>query len=213
MCSHALVTVKVEDEPDDLRRCRVDLEVIQHTVFLSDTAVVYAFVAKRDRAAAPDSLCGDLLLTRFHAHGCLFAFAHCLPESNVVDQLVGMRFQPHLPFLGAPNLDPMFDQPLCYKRCFIVASSQTVKHKDQQNIEALFQRRLFQLGDLIAFCGGYLETGYAFFTQFINDLPIAHSLSELMAFQALQGNVVFVNLTGCGYSVQTDNSFHDASSF
>ena len=65
-------------------------------------------------------------------------FAVCLPETDIVQQLINVVVKSLFTFLSAPYLNTIFGEPFNDKRCFVGDSPNTVKHKDKQNIELLF---------------------------------------------------------------------------
>ena len=77
------------------------------------------------------------------AHGGFDAFAVRLPEADIVEQLVNVVVKPLFALLGAPNFDAVLDEPFHNERRFVCDSADTVEHEHQQDIEFLFQRKLF----------------------------------------------------------------------
>lgn len=85
-------------------------------------------------------------------------FAVCLPETDIVQQLINVVVKSLFTFLSAPYLNTIFGEPFNDKRCFVGDSPNTVKHKDKQNIELLLTGKI--LNDLNLISGFGAPPGY-----------------------------------------------------
>ena len=97
----------------------------------------------------------------------LFALSACLPESDVVEQLVHMSVKALLSLFDAPDLNAIFNEPLHHKGRFVLTSSETVEHKHQQNIEFLGRCLCLDFRQCIAIGGSSLVAGDALFQNFV----------------------------------------------
>lgn len=135
-----------------------------------------------------------------------------LSEKIDPDKLVNMIIKPLLPFLGAPYLDSVIDEPLYYKGCLILFAAKSVKHKDQQNIKFSQGRIPLNLLDSIPVFGRDLETGDTFFRKLRNDVPALFS-GKFVAPMFLHGDIVFFYLSFCRNAIKTvDPLSHGRSS-
>ena len=100
----------------------------------------YGVEAEGNHAAVVFTGNGHLRLLFPNTDGGFLAFTGCLPEANIVEQLVHMIVKTLLAFLDAPDPDAMSNEPLHHEGRFIVAAAQTVKHENQQYIEFSGQR-------------------------------------------------------------------------
>ena len=123
-------------------------------------------------------------------HGGLFAFAAGLPEPNVVDQLIAAALYFLLPFPGAPDFDPMINEPFHQERRLVFTSAKTVKHENQQNIKFLFFGQGSNIEDRVTIFSGNLVAGYAFFHPLVVECPVIHSGNEIHAFTTLHGDII-----------------------
>ena len=83
-----------------------------------------------------------LVHTGFNSHRGFFALAGRLPKSDVVSKLIYMAVKALLALSGAPHLYSVLNKPLNHERRFVIYPAYSVKHKDQQNIKLLSERRL-----------------------------------------------------------------------
>ena len=111
------------------------------------------FIAKRANPSTPLTISGHLRMSRRNPQRDLFAFTAGLPETNIIDQLVGTIVQSLLSLPGAPDFDSMLNKPLNQERCFVFASPETVKHKDQKHIKFFTFRHCAHLDNSIALAG------------------------------------------------------------
>ena len=82
-----------------------------------------------------------------------------------------MIVEPLLPLHRTPDLHAVLDEPFYNEWCFIIPSSEPVKHEHKQNIK--FAERSIMLNFLngVAVFGGYLVAGNAFFRKFLDNHP------------------------------------------
>ncbi len=149
----------------------------------------------------------------FYTYGCFFAFARCLPETDVVQQFVDMVVKPLLAFPCAPYFDSLLGEPLYHKWRFIVTPADAVKHENQQDIELMQNGALFDFNDGVAGVGADLLAGDTLFGNLINDLPVRVGRGVLAAGQFLHGNVIVIHLAEGGNTVQTNYPFQLCSPF
>ena len=95
----------------------------------------YGVEAEGNHAAVVFTGNGHLCLLFPNTYGSFLTFTGCLPEANVIEQLVHMIVKTLLALLDTPDSDAMGNEPLYYEGCFVVAAAQTVKHENQQYIE------------------------------------------------------------------------------
>ena len=107
-----------------------------------------------------------------YTNGGFLAFPRCLPESNVVQQLVYMGVKALFALSGAPDFDALLGKPLHNEGRFIFASTEAVKHENQQDVELMSYGPLLDFHDGITGIGADLVAGDALFGNFIDDLPI-----------------------------------------
>ena len=152
----------------------------------------------------------QLMEAGFGSNGGFLAFSIGLPETDVIQQFIGMVIEPLLPFLGAPDLNAVADKPLHHKWGFIRNSADSVKHEHQKNIKFPLKGMLFDDLQLVPVFRSHLMAGNAFFLLLMDDLP-SFFRSETMAGLALHGNissmvVAVVHLFVCRNTVKTINS-------
>ena len=94
-----------------------------------------------------------------------------------------------LTFHHAPHFDTVLGKPFEYKRRFVLYPSETVEHKDEQNIELVSQCGFFELLDRISVIRRHAESGNALLFLFHYYRP-AVSLSELSAGLSLHRNII-----------------------
>ena len=133
-------------------------------------------------------------------------FAVCLPETDIVQQLINVVVKSLFTFLSAPYLNTIFGEPFNDKRCFVGDSPNTVKHKDKQNIELLLTGKILNDLNLISGFGANLVTRDAFFLLFVYNDP-AHLFGKPATCFPLHRNVgdiviIIIHLLLRGYSVQ-----------
>ena len=122
--------------------------------------------------------------------------------------------------LRAPYPDSVFDEPFDDERRFVGDTTDTVEHKNKQNIELALAGKLFYRLYPVAVLGADLVTGNAVLLFLEYDVP-AHLLGEAVTRFSLHRDIRFVirpvvYLLVGGYAVKTANSvlFHNyASSF
>ena len=74
---------------------------------------------------------------------------------------------------------------------FVRDSADSVKHKYQQDVKLLFQRKFFDCLKFVSRLGSDFVTGYTVLLFFVYDVP-SHAVCKLVASLALHGNVSFV---------------------
>ena len=118
-----------------------------------------------------------------------------------------MRFKSLLAFFHAPHFNARcLDKPFYNEWCFVINSSDTVKHEHQQHVKFLVQCRFLQINDCVTVLGRHLKAGNAFFLIFFYDFPILPIFYKFLAGSPLHGDVVVMVLTDvylllCGNSV------------
>lgn len=105
----------------------------------------------------------QLMEAGFGSNGGFLAFSIGLPETDVIQQFIGMVIEPLLPFLGAPDLNAVADKPLHHKWGFIRNSADSVKHEHQKNIKFPLKGMLFDDLQLVPVFRSHLMAGNAFF--------------------------------------------------
>ena len=185
---------------------RVDFNVVKLPVFLPDAPFLDKLVPVGSTAAPKTPLLDDLAQPGLGSDGGLEALAGGLPVTDIVHQLVHMVVKPLLALLGAPDLDPILDEPLHHKGRLIFLAPQPVKHKDEQDVELPHGRFTLDLLNGIPILRGDLKAGDALLGKLPDDVP-AFFLRELMAALLLHGDVIFFNLSLGGYAVQAANPF------
>ena len=144
----------------------------------------------------------------FHTDGSLFAFTRCLPETDVVQELVDVVIEALFTFTGAPDLYALLNKPLHHKGCFIIPPANTVEHENQQHIELVHDGPLLNLHNGIAVIGADLVTRDAFFGNLINDLPVRVGRRIFAAGQLLHGDVIMIHLADGRNTVEAYDSLH-----
>ena len=116
-----------------------------------------------------------------------------------------MIVEPLLPLHRTPDLHAVLDEPFYNEWCFIIPSSEPVKHEHEQNIE--FAKRSIMLNFLngVAVFGGYLVARNAFFRKLLDNHP-ALLFCEVTANLFLHRNIIFFNLTDGRNSVKRVNT-------
>ena len=114
-------------------------------------------ISIRSIATPKTAFLNNLPHAGLYADRCLDALSGGLPIADIVHQLVRMVLNFLLAFRGTPDLDPIFDEPLNDKRCFIFLAPQAVKHKNQKNIEFVQSSIFLNLLDRIAVLSGNFE--------------------------------------------------------
>ncbi len=121
-----------------------------------------------------------------------------------------------LPFLGAPYLDPLLDEPFHHKGRLICNAPDAVKHEHQQDIELFLPGQpLDDLQLVPVFCPDFVARDSLLL--FLMDDGPAHFVTEGTAGFPLHGNVglvfvIVVHLFVGGNAIQCANPvFHDLS--
>ena len=92
---------------------------------------MFQLVAVRNMASPVLTFLHHLGMLGFHTDGSLFAFTRCLPETDVVQELVDVVIEALFTFTGAPNLNALLNKPLHNKGCFIIPPANAVEHENQ----------------------------------------------------------------------------------
>ena len=110
---------------------RIYYKVIYLLSPLIQTSPLFQLIPEWDTAASITSFRCKLLHSCFYSHGSLFRFSRCLPESDIVHELVHMALESLLSFLNTPYPYSMLYKPFNYEWCLIIYSSDPVKHEYQ----------------------------------------------------------------------------------
>ena len=172
---------------------RVDLQVFDWLVALIDPPFVHGAVSVGHKAAGIVTARDDLADTVARAHRRFLALPRRLPEADVVHQLVAVALDALLALVGAPHLNTVLDKPFQHKRRFALDASQPVEHIDEQNVKFFVAGRRAQFLDHIAFAGGNLGPGHAFFGLLLHHAPTL-LLRKLAAGNFLHRDVIVVDL-------------------
>ena len=205
LCAVSLIDVFVEDQANHFRLILVDLQVQHCAVALIDAAFIYRAIAIRNCSAGVMPLLCKLPQAGFRADRGFQTLAGGLPVADVVHQLVNVIVEPLLPLHRTPDLHAVLDEPFYNEWCFIIPSSEPVKHEHEQNIE--FAKRSIMLNFLngVAVFGGYLVARNAFFRKLLDNHP-ALLFCEVTANLFLHRNIIFFNLTDGRNSVKRVNT-------
>ena len=87
-------------------------QVSHRLIFLIGAALVHQLVPVRQVASPVLAILDHLQVLCAHTDGGFFAFAGCLPEPDIVEQLVHVGVEALLPFAGAPDLDNKLAAPI-----------------------------------------------------------------------------------------------------
>ena len=90
VCTVSLVHKQMEDLPDDSRFLFINNKVSDRLVLFVQASLIFQFVTIWDMATPVQAFLHYLRMFGFHANGGFLAFPRCLPEPNVVQQLVYM---------------------------------------------------------------------------------------------------------------------------
>lgn len=126
----------------DLAFTFVDHKITNRLIFLVGSPQKLQLITKWDQAAAVKAFLNHLEVLCTDTQRSFFAFAGRLPETDVVEQFIDMVVKPLLTFFCAPDLNPVFYEPLDDERRFIVTSANAVEHEDKKNVK-LFRKGLF----------------------------------------------------------------------
>ena len=127
-----------KDFPDPRRFIRIDFQILYGLISLVDSTFINSAVSVRDKSSGEMPAGNNLTDAVPGSHGSLFAFPCCLPEPDIVHQLIAVALNSLLAFVSAPHLDTVLDKPLQYEWCFTLNSSKPVKHIHQKDIEVTF---------------------------------------------------------------------------
>lgn len=101
-----------------------------------------------------------------------FAFTVSLPETYVIGEFVGMIIKPLFTLLCTPDANTVFNEPLYNEWGFIGDASNTVKHKNKQNIKlTLLSMFLYNL-QLVSPLGTNFMAGNTIFLFLMNNRPV-----------------------------------------
>ena len=112
--------------------------------------------------------------------------------------------------LRGPYLNTVLDEPLYDERRFVGDTSDTVKHKHEEDIELALAGKLFDSLYFVTVFGTDLVTGYAVLLFLVNDRP-AHLIRKAVTGFAQHRNICFIvivviHLLVRRNTVQTANS-------
>ena len=195
----------VKDQTHNRRLRFIDSDIHELLTALVVFTAAYQCVPIGSHAAGIYTLGGQLSHSGRNTDGGAFAFRVGLPIPHIIQKVIDIILEPLLTLLGTPDFDTLRGKPFHHKGCFILASAQPVKHKDQQDIEFFPLGGRFQVLDGIPVIRRNLKAGNTFFKKFLDDHP-AVLLREPVAGLFLHGNVifiiaVFVDLTFSGYPI------------
>ena len=199
---------KMENLPDDDRLILVYDQVSNRLIFLIGAALVHQLVPVRQVTSPVLAVLDHLQVLGAHTDGGFFAFAGCLPEPDVVEQLVHVGVEALLPLAGAPDLDALLNKPLHNERRLILTPAQAVEHENQQDVEFALDGFLLDLHNGIAVACRNFVARDAFFRDFLNDLPVRMCGGVVPAGDTLHGDVVVIHLTNGGNTVEAYHSLH-----
>ena len=90
--------------PDPFRFIWIDFQIFYGLVSLIDSTFINGTISVRDKASSKVSTRNDLTDTVSGSHGGFFALPCCLPEPDIVHELIAVVFDTLLAFVGAPHL-------------------------------------------------------------------------------------------------------------
>lgn len=186
--------------PDPFRFIWIDFQILYGLVSLVDSTLINSTVSIRDKTSGKMSTGNDLTDAVPGSHRGLFALPCCLPEPDIVHQLITVTFDTLLAFVGAPHLDAVLDEPFQYKGCFTLDASQPVKHIHKKDIEVSLARFAAQFLNHIPLTGGNFGTR-DFLLGFFQYHTPAMLLGELPTGDLLHRDIVVVHLSFRGNSI------------
>ena len=151
--SHILKHSHLEYSPYIRRFFIVYNEIADFKAFLVEPAALYELIPERNYSFCENPFLNKLAHSRPYTFRSLCAFSGSLPEPYVIHQLINVIIETLFALLNAPNLDTLLNEPFDHKRRFIINTPDTVKHKDEENIELLIDSVLFELLNSISLVG------------------------------------------------------------
>lgn len=132
-------------------------------------------------------------------------FSFTLPVANVVKQPVCVTVQDLFALFDTDDADTMLDKSFDNERRFIAPAPDSVKHKNEQDIEALLEYVLAQLLQGISiFSWGFESRNAAFLVSSDDPPPMLPSI--FMARLSLHGDIVMIGFSRCRNPVQTSDA-------
>ena len=183
------------------------MQLIQFVLTLVDTPIPYKVIAIRRISALEVTFFYKLAQTGAGTNRGFFAFAVCLSEPDIVQQIVGVVVETLLPLLGTPYPDAVPYKPFHNKGSFICDPTKEVKHDHQQEIELSLPGIVLDDLQLVAGGGTDFVARHALFLFFMDDDP-ALRFGKFVTRLALHRKVCFmirveIHLLIGGNAVQT----------
>ena len=148
-----LVDYLCEDKAHNVGFFGMNSKVSHFLSLLIESAVMNEVIPIRDNTARVNTFKCHLRVSRLNSNRGLFGFARSLPKAEVVHQLIDVLLHLLLSLVYRPNLYSVSDKPLHDKGCFAINSSETVEHKDKENVKFFTFCRFFQLLNGVTFRG------------------------------------------------------------
>ena len=137
MRTESLIIGELKHSPNDIGFRFADCKIVYRMLPFVRSPGTYQRVSIGANAACKVALfCQDMQAVRC-SHRSFLAFAISLPIADIVHKPICMRFNPLFTFLRGPHANPAIDKPLDNERSFVCDPTNTIKHKDEQNIELL----------------------------------------------------------------------------
>ena len=198
---------QIKYQADILSSIGIDNEITNRLILLVYSPEVLQTVSVWNKAAAKVTFVNHLLLPCFDTERGFLALAAGLPIPYVIGQLIYMSFELLLTLIDTPYFDIMLDEPFDDEGRFVIASSQSVKHKHEQDIKTLKECLFFEFLYSISIIRAYLVSGNTPLVKLANDHP-AVSFGILTACNSLQRNIIMIDLSDCRNTIETINPFH-----